>query len=267
MRTLALVALLGVSSTGFRACADPPSPPPSNGALPARTPLYVVEVVKEYPHDTRAFTQGLQWHEDRLFESTGQVGKSDIREVELRTGRVLRKRDLPPPHFGEGMVILGDNLYQVTWTTESAFVYDWRTFQPRSEFKYEGQGWGLTSDGSAIIMSNGTSVLQFRDPKTFDIVRTVTVTDNDVQVSKLNELEWVKGEVWANVWESEQIARIDPESGKVLGWVDLTGILSPLDRTGAEDVLNGIAYDAKQDRIFVTGKNWPKLFEIRLKDR
>jgi glutaminyl-peptide cyclotransferase len=273
MILFATIGLVGTAGA-FGACSDG-RPAPAAGeeendtprTVPARTPLYGFDVVAEYPHDPQAFTQGLQWHEDRFFESTGQVGNSGIREVELATGRVIRKQPLEAPHFGEGMVILGNTLYQVTWTSGKAFTYDWRTFSRAAEFRYDGEGWGLTTDGTAVIMSNGSSTLVWRDPVTFEAQRALTVTDNGVPVQQLNELEWVKGEIWANVWMSDRIARIDPATGKVLGWIDLTGLLSNLDRTGKEDVLNGIAYDATRDRVFVTGKLWPKLFEIRITPR
>ncbi len=232
-----------------------------------RTPVYVAEVVAEWPHDAGAFTQGLQWFDGRLFESTGQEGRSNIREVDLRTGRVIRKHDIPAPYFGEGIVLLGDDLYQITWQSGIGFVYDWKSFTRKREFKYEGEGWGLTSDGRSVIMSNGSSEIVYRDPTTFAITRRLVATDNGQPVSKLNELEWIKGEIWANVWESDQIARIDPATGKVTGWVDLAGLLPAADRHGNEDVLNGIAYDTVNDRIFVTGKNWAKLYEIKLRKR
>ncbi len=274
-RTAAAAVLLGTvgflaSAGAFGACgADTPR---ADGAVidslaPVRTPTYGFDVVAEHPHDPLAFTQGLQWFNGRLFESTGQVGTSNIREVDLTTGRVIRQRDLAAPHFGEGIVIFGDKLFQVTWTSGKAFVYDWKTFTPAGEFNYEGEGWGLTTDGTSLIMSNGSAVLAWRDPNTFAVQKSLEVTDNGTAVQSLNELEWVKGEIWANVWQSEQIARIDPATGKVTGWIDLTGILSPRDRTGKEDVMNGIAYDAEGDRYFVTGKLWSKLFEIRLKSR
>ena len=265
IRPLVVASILGLTNSGFGACtSDAPAKPAVNSN---RTPTYVFDVVRTYPHDPTAYTQGLVWHEGRMFEGTGQVGKSSIREVELQTGRVIRKRDVPPPHFGEGFVILGDNLYEITWQTHKAFVYDWKTFAPKKEFTYEGEGWGLTTDGTSLIMSNGSSAITFRDPTTFAIQRTINVTDHDVPVNSLNELEWVKGEIWANVWQSDQIARINPESGAVVGWIDLAGIFPASERTGSEEVLNGIAYDAANDRIFVTGKNWPKLFEIKVKQR
>lgn len=239
----------------------------STGALAGRTPTYSFEVVQSYPHDPKAFTQGLVWHDHRLFESTGQVGQSSIREVELNSGRVIRRQELEAPHFGEGIVLLGEQLFQLTWTTGKAFVYDWKTFKRTGGFTYDGEGWGLTTDGTSIVMSNGTSSLVWRDPATFAVQKTLTVSDHGTPVSQLNELEWVKGEIWANIWQSEQIARIDPATGNVTGWIDLKGILPSIDRTGSEDVMNGIAYDAAGDRLFVTGKLWSRLYEIKLKQR
>lgn len=234
---------------------------------PARTPTYVAEVLGSWPHDPDAYTQGLLLQDGHMFESTGLVGKSSIREVELQSGRVIRKRDVGEPYFGEGIVIMGDDLYEITWQSGVAFVYDAKTFAPKKQFKYEGEGWGLTTDGTSIVMSDGTAAIRYRDPKTFAVTKTITVTDHGTPVTQLNELEWVKGEIWANVYQTDNIARIDPTTGTVTGWIDLAGLLPMLDRTGKEDVLNGIAYDAKADRYFVTGKLWPKLYEIRLKKR
>jgi len=264
--TLAAVLTFG---TAFAACSSDAPAADSTTVVAAapRTPVFVADVVQEYAHDPKAFTQGLVWHEGRMFEGTGQYGQSSIRETELQTGRVLRKRDLPKQYFGEGIVLLGDKLFQITWEEHVAFVYDWKTFAPKGEFKYDGAGWGLATDGTSLIMSNGSSALAFRDPATFAVTKSITVTENGQPVSKLNELEWVKGEIWANVWESDQIARIDPATGQIRGWIDLAGLLPQTDRSGKEDVLNGIAYDAKEDRLFVTGKLWPKLYEIRLKQR
>ena len=242
-------------------------------AASTRTPTYTYEVVRTYPHDVGAFTEGLLFHEGRLFEGSGDTLSSFIREVDLPTGRAIRHRDLKgrdkrgEAYFGEGIIITGDNLIELTWKSEVAFIYDWKTFEPKGQFTYQGEGWAFTSNGDSLIMSNGSSAIVYRDPKTFAITRTITVTDHDVPVPKINELEWVKGEIYANVWESNQIVRIDPATGKVLGWIDLTDILRKEDRTGKEDVLNGIAYDAKTDRLFVTGKFWPKMFEIKLKQR
>ncbi len=269
MRHVGTTVLLLLAGSAFGSCV---SDTPANELVTTdntvgRTPTYVADVVRSYPHDPTAYTQGLLWHEGRMFEGTGEIGKSNIREVELSSGRVIRQRDLAEPHFGEGIAILGDNLYQVTWTTKSAFVYDWKTFQPKKEFSYEGEGWGLTTDGVSLIMSDGTATIRYRDPQTFEIQRSISVADNETAVTLLNELEWVKGEIWANVYQSDQIVRIDPETGKVLGWIDLTGILPSMDKHGREDVLNGIAYDAEGDRIFVTGKYWSRLFEITIRKR
>ncbi len=270
MILLATVGLVGTAGA-FGACSEGNTggATDSDGAasVTPRTPTYTFDVVNIYPHDAGAFTQGLQWHDNRLFESTGQVGTSGLREVDLVSGRVVRQQPLEAPHFGEGMVILGDKLYQLTWQSGKAFTYDWKTFTRNGSFSYDGEGWGLTTDGTALIMSNGSSSLVWRDPKTFEVIKTLAVTDRGTPVAALNELEWVKGEIWANVWQSDSIARIDPNTGAVLGWIDLSNLLPKIDRTGHEDVLNGIAYDAAKDRIFVTGKLWPKLYEITLKTR
>jgi glutamine cyclotransferase len=257
----------GACSEGERTSAVSSDSAATSAPSAPKTPGYVFDVVAEYPHDTAAFTQGLLWHEGRLFESTGQVGTSNIREVTLASGKVVRQQDLETPHFGEGIVILGNTLYQITWQSGRAFTYDWKTFKRTGEFKYDGEGWGLTTDGTSIIMSNGSNVLIYRDPRTFTATKALEVKDQGNTVPQLNELEWVKGEIWANVWQRDSIARIDPATGEVKGWIDLTGILPQLDRTGKEDVLNGIAYDAATDKIHVTGKLWPKLYEIRLKPR
>ncbi len=263
---LSLVASVGA----FGACSqEAPAAGSANSesSAPARTPTYVADVLQSWPHDPEAYTQGLVWDDGRLYESTGLVGKSSIREVELTTGRVIRKHDLPDPYFGEGIVIIGDDLWQITWTSGVAFLYDAGTFTQRAIFRYEGEGWGLATDGTSIIMSDGTPTIRFRDPKTFAEQRTISVSDHGTPVTQLNELEWVKGEIWANVYQSDQIARIDPATGNVTGWIDLAGLLPRLERQGDEDVLNGIAYDPKADRYFVTGKLWPRLYEIRLKQR
>lgn len=228
---------------------------------------YTPEIVRRYPHDAGAYTQGLVFHEGVLYEGTGMEGRSSVRRVDLETGQVLAKRDLAQRHFGEGIAILGDLLYQLTWRSGEAFVYSVPGLEPRGSFRYFGEGWGLTTDGTSLIMSNGSHRLQFLDPADFSVKRTVDVRSAGSRVSQLNELEWVKGEVWANVYMTDQIARIDPQSGDVVGWIDLTGILTRAERSGQEDVLNGIAYDEAGDRIFVTGKFWPRLFEIRLKQQ
>lgn len=260
---LALVALVGACGAATKGDEQPPAngPAATTPAAPT-TPTFTGQVVNEYPHDPEAFTQGLVWEAGKFYESTGLEGKSNIREVDLFTGAVKRQRDVPGV-FGEGIAVLGGKLYQITWKNGRCIVYDAATFTPTGqEFTYTGEGWGLTTDGTSLVMSNGTSTVVFRDPKTFAVTRSITVTDKGVAIDKLNELEWVKGELWANVWTSDQIARIDPKTGTVVGWVDVTGLLSPAERAKV-DVLNGIVYDAANDRIYVTGKNWPKLFEIR----
>ena len=227
-------------------------------------PEYSCQVVHTYHHDPAAFTQGLVYLNGVLYEGTGLNGESSIRKVKLETGEVLQKRDVAPEYFGEGIVNWKDRLLELTWTAHRGFLYDLASFMPRGQFEYPGEGWGLTQDGKRIIMSDGTAQLRFWDPETLKETGRITVTDDGQPVSELNELEWVKGEIYANVWQTDRIARIDPASGKVVGWIDCTGLLSPADRTEQTDVLNGIAYDAARDRLFVTGKRWPKLFEIRV---
>ena len=230
---------------------------------PQGLPLYGYEIVRTYPHDPRAFTQGLQYLDGVLYEGTGQVGQSTIRRVELETGKVLQKRDVPPPHFGEGITVWKDEIIELTWQTNVAFVYDKKTFEPRRTFKYQGEGWGLTQDATHLYMSDGSDELRVLDPATFAERRRIKVTALGAPLKNLNELEWVKGEIFANVWMTDHIVRIAPASGTVVGYVDLRGLLPAAERAGT-DVLNGIAYDAAHDRLFITGKWWPKLFEITL---
>lgn len=240
------------------------------GVLPAcsRTaaaPAQGYTVVRTYPHDPDAFTQGLIYQDGALYEGTGLPGRSSVRKVELATGRVLQKRDLPAEFFGEGLAAWRGKLIQLTWRSQTGFVYDQVSFRPLSRFSYPGEGWGLTHDGRRLIMSDGTAELRFLDPVSFRELGRITVTENGRPVPQLNELEFVKGEVFANVWTSDRIARIDPKTGRVTGWIDLAGLLNPADAGGRQiDVLNGIAYDPKGDRLFVTGKLWPKLFELKL---
>lgn len=229
-------------------------------------PVQTYEVVRAYPHDTGAFTQGLIFRDGHLFESTGRY-PSTIRKVRLEDGVVVQKAELPCRCFGEGLADWGDTLVSLTWRSRGGFVWGLEDFVPRRVFAYEGEGWGLTRDDRRLIMSDGTADLRFLDPQTLEETGRVTVTDDGRPVTLLNELEWIEGEVWANVWQSEHVARIDPESGRVLAWVDLSGLLPP--GTVADpfdEVLNGIAWDAEGRRLFVTGKNWPRLFEIRVRD-
>jgi glutamine cyclotransferase len=234
-------------------------------APPAPAPVHGFEIVREYPHDPEAFTQGLIFRDRFLYESTGQNGQSTIRKVELDTGRVVQQRRLEDRYFGEGLTDWKDRLVQLTWQTNVGFVYDLATFEPRSTFAYPGEGWGLTHDGTQLIMSDGTASLRFLDPDTLQERARVRVLDGGRPVDLLNELEYIDGQVYANVWGSDRVALIDPRSGRVTAWIDLTGLLRGAARTGAEDVLNGIAYDAARGRLFVTGKLWPRLFEIRVR--
>jgi glutamine cyclotransferase len=227
-------------------------------------PEYGYEVIHTYPHDPQAYTQGLFYLNGFLYESTGLNGQSSIRKERLETGEILERRDVPEQYFGEGIINWKDRLIEITWRTQVGFVYDLASFGLKSQFSYPGEGWGLTQDGKRIIMSDGTAELRFWDPETLRETGRVRVTADGAPVDQLNELEWVKGEVYANIYQTDRIARIDPASGKVVGWIDLTGILSPADRVRQVDVLNGIAYDAATNRLFVTGKWWPKLFEIKL---
>jgi glutamine cyclotransferase len=226
------------------------------------------QVVHVYPHDAKAFTQGLIYIDGHLYESTGLKGKSSLRMVDLTTGRVLQEHDVPAEYFGEGLTEWGSNLVQLTWQAHKGFVYDRFSFSLVRTFPYKGEGWGLTHDATQLIMSDGTEYLRFLDPKTFRETRRVKVTnENERGVESLNELEFIHGEIWANIWQTDRIARISPRTGKVAGWIDLSGIVNKEELQGSGAVLNGIAYDSVGDRIFVTGKLWPKLFEIRLAGR
>jgi glutamine cyclotransferase len=228
-------------------------------------PTYGYLIVDEYPHDPEAFTEGLVYLDDTLFEGTGRRGQSELRRVDLESGEVLQSVELGSDYFGEGIVVLDDRIYQITWQEHTCFVYDRDTFEVVEIFDYPTEGWGLTTDGERLIMSDGTNRIYYRDPETFEEIGYVDVEDAGVPVVNLNELESVEGELWANVWQTDLIARIDPDSGNVIGWIDLTGLLTlESDQAQNVDVLNGIAYDAETGRIFVTGKLWPTLFEIEV---
>jgi glutamine cyclotransferase len=226
-------------------------------------PVYGFEVVRSFPHDPGAFTQGLVYDNGQFYESTGLEGKSTLRRVEIATGKVLDRHALDDEYFGEGLALVGDELIQLTWKHGIAIVYDKGTLREKRRHRYQGEGWGLTHDGKHLILSDGTPVLRFFDPKTFRFARQVQVTIEGMKLDKLNELEYVNGEVWANIWYEDGIARIDPKSGNVTGWIDLSKLWPQKDRDSAA-VLNGIAYDPDGKRIFVTGKNWPKVYLIRL---
>jgi glutaminyl-peptide cyclotransferase len=261
----ALSVIGGCADEGASGSTDRPPPVVIPDSRVAR-----FSVVKSWPHDPGAFTQGLEFEKGRLYEGTGGEGKSTLREVALETGDVVRMATLKPEEFGEGITVMGDRIYQLTWKSRKGFVYDLRTFKPVSGFTYDGEGWGLTNDGSSLIMSNGTDTLYWRDPKTFAVLRSVAVRDGSRPVSQLNELEWVNGEVFANVWQTDSIVRINPQSGAVVGWVNLRGLFSASDRgrylspTQATDVLNGIAWDDSTRRLLVTGKWWPRIYQITI---
>lgn len=251
-----LVILLGGAMTG--------APGGAQRVQPGSAPVTGFEVVRSYPHDPQAFTQGLVFLDGVLYEGTGLNGRSGIRKVRLENGEVLQVQKLEDRYFGEGIAVVAQSIVQLTWRSGIGFVYDRRTFQRIKTFTYRGEGWGLTYDGARLVMSDGSATLRFVDPVTLKETGRLQVRDSGRPVEKLNELESVKGEIFANVWGTDRIARISPKTGAVTGWIDLAGLLDPRDAPGT-DVLNGIAYDTAKDRLFVTGKLWPKLFEIRLK--
>jgi glutamine cyclotransferase len=225
---------------------------------------YGYEIVNVFPHDRAAFTQGLIFKDGVLWESTGQFGSSSLRKVELKTGKVLKLVPVAREFFAEGMTVFRDKVFQLTWQNHKGFIYSPGDFTKTGEFQYTGEGWGLTHDADSLIMSDGTNQIRFIDPETFAVRRTVSVFENGQPLKELNELEYVKGEIYANIWQTDRIVRIDPRDGRLTGTVDLTGLLPVADQDADTDVLNGIAYDEATDRLFVTGKLWSKLFEIRL---
>jgi glutamine cyclotransferase len=238
----------------------------STSAAHAAIPVYGFVVKHTYPHDPQAFTQGLFFKDGQLYESTGRKGRSSLRKVDLKTGKVLQKKDLADEYFGEGSTAVGDTIAGLTWQSNVGFLFDAKTFALKGRFNYKGEGWGLASDAHHVYMSDGSAEIRILDPKTLDEQRRISVTAEGKPVTRLNELEIVDGQIFANMWGTDVIARIDPETGNVVGWIDCTGLL-PADQRGTKDpdaVLNGIAYEPKQHRLFVTGKLWPKLFEIEL---
>lgn len=224
--------------------------------------FYSYEVINAYPHDSEAFTQGLVYYDGLLYEGTGLWGESSLRIVDLESGEILKKRYLPQEFFGEGITIFRDRIYQLTWQSRTGFIYDLDNFELIGNFSIPGEGWGITHDGTHLIMSDGTSNLNFLDPLTLKVMRKVQVHDSRGPVYQLNELEYVNGKIYANVWKTDLIAIIQPESGRVAGWIDLEGILGDYEPKNPVDILNGIAYDEENDRLFVTGKLWPWLFQI-----
>jgi len=238
---------------------------PASAALAA--PVSGYKVVATFPHSTENYTEGFVYLDGLFWEGTGLNGHSAVVSTQPATGEVLQRRDLPPQYFGEGIVNWGPNLYEWTWQSHICFVYDRFSLRPVKQFTYTGEGWGMARTATEIITSDGTDTLRFRDPATFKETRHIEVHDGAEKIGQLNELEFVKGEIYANVWHSERVARIAPRDGRVLGWIDLTGILPDSEKVDAESVLNGIAYDAKRDRLFVTGKQWPTIFQIKIVPR
>ncbi|HXC70310.1 MAG TPA: glutaminyl-peptide cyclotransferase [Pyrinomonadaceae bacterium] len=257
---LLCLTLLSGCNSGTDGGRAQPAPPPNAPAA-----RYGYQIANVYPHDSNAFTQGLILLDGKLLESTGQEGRSSLRLVDLDTGKILKKVDVPVPYFAEGLAGLNGKLYQLTWQQGLGFIYDLNSFEKVGQFNYDGEGWGLTTDGQSLILSDGTSRIRFIDPSSFRVTRTINVTDNKTPVDELNELEFIKGEIYANIWHNDRIAVIDPQTGHVKAWLDLTGLMPENELTDPEAVLNGIAYDQANDRLFVTGKLWPRLFEIKVK--
>ncbi|MCH7518545.1 MAG: glutaminyl-peptide cyclotransferase [Candidatus Dadabacteria bacterium] len=228
------------------------------------TPVFGYKIVNTYPHDTNSFTQGLIFDEGVLYESTGLNGRSTVKIVDLKTGKTLKSHELPDNYFGEGIAIIENKIIQLTWRSKTGFVYDKKTLKLIKKFSYQTQGWGITYDGKYLIISDGSAVLYFMDPNTFKVVGTLEVYGDNGKVSKLNELEYINGEIYANIWGIEKIARINPKTGRVTAWIDLSGLLSDQDKKNRVDVLNGIAFNSDKGSLFVTGKLWPKMFEIEL---
>jgi glutamine cyclotransferase len=237
-----------------------------SAAAPAQS-ADTYQVIQSYPHDAQAFTQGLVYIDGHLYESTGIKGQSSLRMEDLETGKIDQFLEVPDKYFAEGLTDWGSTLIQLTWKSHIAFVYDRITFRLLRTLPYPGEGWGLTQDGKSIILSDGSDSLRFLDPETFHEIRRITVRDHGAPVTQLNELEFIHGQIYANIWYSDRIARISPATGRVLGWIDLTGLFPKADRSSSGAVLNGIAYDEAHDRLFVTGKLWPRVFEIKVVPR
>jgi glutaminyl-peptide cyclotransferase len=262
-REFFMTPLLAVMIAGVLACSEP-STARQTEAEAEGIPVYTYQVINTWPHDAEAYTQGLVFHDGLLFESTGLRGASSLRRVELKTGKVKKKLEVAREYFAEGMTIFQNKIFQLTWQAQKGFVYDLKKFKQEGEFAYEGEGWGLTHDDHSLILSDGTNRIRFLDPASFQVQRTISVYDNGQPLTDINELEYIKGEIYANIWRTDRIVRIDPTTGKINAWIDMTGLHHQGPEENTENCLNGIAYDAEGDRLFVTGKRWPQLFEIRL---
>jgi glutamine cyclotransferase len=226
-------------------------------------PVYGYKVVAKYPHSTDNYTEGFFYLDGKFYEGTGVSGRSAVLASDPKTGNILQRHDLPPQYFGEGIVDWGPNIYEWTWKSHICFVFDRATLQPVKQFSYTGEGWGMTRTAKEIITSDGSATLRFRDPNTFQEIRHIVVKEDNISIDRLNELEFINGEIYANIWHSNMIVRISPQDGHVIAWIDLAGLLPDDEKIDAESVLNGIAYDAQHDRLFVTGKQWPTIFEIK----
>ena len=262
---LRLILVLAWALSCLQCQAGANSDRPANTAANAVVPKYSYQIVNIWPHDSNAFTQGLILMDGKLLESTGQEGRSSLRSVELETGKILKKVDVPEPYFAEGIAVLNGKVYQLTWQHHLGFIYDSQNFQRVGEFNYDGEGWGLTTDGNSLILSDGSNRIRFIDPSSFRVTKTITVLDGRAPVRELNELEFVQGEIYANIWHDDRIATIDSQSGRVTSWIDLTGLIPRNELPDPEAVLNGIAYDQANNKLYVTGKLWPRLFEIKVK--
>jgi glutamine cyclotransferase len=237
------------------------------GGVATAAPIYSYKVIARYPHSTDSYTQGFFYLNGMFYEGTGKTGRSAVLVIEPKTGRIVQRRDLAPEYFGEGIVDWGPNIYEWTWMSNVCFVYNRASLRPVKQFTYSGEGWGMTRTAKELITSDGTATLRFRDPNTFKETHHIVVKEGNIRVDRLNELEFIRGEIYANIWHSDMIVRISPQDGHVIAWIDLTGLLPSSQKADAESVLNGIAYDAEHDRIFVTGKQWPAVFEIKVVPR
>jgi glutamine cyclotransferase len=260
-----LLCIIFFLCSGSAQVADEWQKNPSYSVLKStKAPISSIKVVNIFPHDSKAFTQGLLYHNGYLYESTGLNGKSSLRKVNIKSGKALKKFKLARRYFAEGITIHENKIYQLTWRSNIVFVYDLSSFKPLNKYSYTGEGWGITTGGKNLFVSNGTAVIDCIDPEHFTVVRKINVHDGNTAISNLNELEFIRGEIWANIFMEDVIVRISPHTGEVLGWVDLSKLYNLLPVNCRVDVLNGIAYDQEKDRIFVAGKLWPKVFEIKL---